>query len=381
MTRKTKLKTQPEMKPWPAHSKGLLGIVATLFLVGTLLGCSGSRVQSPRDSDKQESPIKVAVAASQTVGNELAFPAKVLADPERIVHIFPPVSGRVVALNVHPGDVVRKGQTIAVLESSDAAGARSDYQKASIEAARTAQAEKRAELLLEHEAISQKDYEDIHAQAEAARSDLARAQQRLRMLGLSSTAMSDQVPVLSPRAGVVIEIGAANGELSKSLDSANSIATIADLSSIWVVGDVYEKDLALVSRGTPARLSFAAFPDQERTETIANVSDVLDPNTRSLKVRVVLANPDHRLKPEMFATIHVVGRRQTVTTVPTTAVLHDGGSTFVMVKRADGSYERRSVQVGASQPDSTEISAGLQPGETIVISGAELLREQKAGSS
>jgi cobalt-zinc-cadmium efflux system membrane fusion protein len=351
------------------------------LLASALLGCGGSRTQNGNDPGKQESLIQLATVSSETVQDELAIPGKVQADPERIVRIYPPVSGRVVALSVHPGDVVSKGQTIATLESSDAASARSDYQKASVEATRTAHAEKRAELLLEHEAMSQKDYEEIHAQAESARSDLARAQQRLRMLGISSSISSDQVPVRAPRAGVVLEIGAANGELSKSLDNANSLATIADLSSVWVVGDVYEKDLSLVNRGTPVRLSFAAFPDRDWKGSISNVSDVLDPNTRSLKVRLVLPNPDHKLKPEMFVTIHVAGRKQRLTTVPTTAVLHDGGNTFVMVKRADGSFEKRSVQVASSQPDHTEIRTGLQPGETIVISGAELLRDQGAGSS
>ena len=356
-------------------------IILMLLLAGTFVACNRSRAQSGNDPGQQKSPIQLATVSAETLQDELAIPAKVQADPGRIVRIYPPLSGRVVELSVHPGDSVSKGQTIAMLESSDAAGARSDYQKAGIEAARTAQAEKRAELLLEHEAMSKKDYEDIHAQAEAARSDLARAQQRLDLLGVPSSSSSEQVPVRAPRAGVVLEIGAANGELSKSLDNANSIATVADLSSVWVVGDVYEKDLSLVNRGTPARLSFAAFPDRERKGTISNISDVLDPNTRSLKLRVVLTNSDHKLKPEMFATIHLAGRRQNVTTIPTTAILHDGGNTFVMVKRADGSYEKRNVRIAASQPDNTEISAGLQPGETIVVSGAELLRDQGAGSS
>jgi cobalt-zinc-cadmium efflux system membrane fusion protein len=107
---------------------------------------------------------------------------------------------------------------------------------------------------------------------------------------------------------------------------------------------------------------------------------VLDPNTRTLKIRVVLANPGHKLKPEMFATIHLAGRKQRFLIVPTTAVLHDGNSAFVMVKKSDGTYEKRSVTVANSQADKTEIASGLQPGETVVTSGAELLRDEGAGS-
>ena len=152
------------------------------------------------------------------------------------------------------------------------------------------------------------------------------------------------------------------------------------MSSVWVVGDLYEKDLSLAARGTSARVTLAALPDRNWSGTISNVSDVLDANTRTLKIRVVLPNPAHQLKPEMFATIHLVGRRQQLMTVPTTAVLHEGNNAFVMVKKADGTYEKRSVTVANSQSDKTEIASGLRPGETIVTAGAELLRDEGAGS-
>jgi cobalt-zinc-cadmium efflux system membrane fusion protein len=357
-------------------------IFRQIFMVAVLAmlsGCGESEPKQPVHSS-QENPVRLATVSVHTVQDEVSIPAKVQADPERVVHIYPPVSGRVVSLKVRPGDAVRQGQIVAIIQSSDAASARADYDKARIEAARTEQAEKRAELLLEHEAMSQKDYEDIKAQAESAKSDLARTQQRLRILGLDSMSGSDEVAVKAPRAGVVLEVTAATGELSKSLDNANSIATVADLSSVWVVGDLYEKDLSLAWRGKPAKITLAALPDRSWSGYISNVSDVLDPTTRTLKTRVVLANREHTLKPEMFATIHLVGRKQNLMTVPTTAVLHDGSSTFVMVKKADGTYEKRSVVIANSQPEKTEIASGLQAGETIVTSGAELLRGEGAGS-
>jgi cobalt-zinc-cadmium efflux system membrane fusion protein len=349
-----------------------------LALITTFTGCGSA--DPKQTQQKQSSPIQVAQVSLESVQNEVAVPAKVQADPERVVHIYPPVSGRLISLNVRPGDVLKPGQTVAIIESSDAASARSDYQKAKIEAGRTQQAENRATLLVQHEVMSQKDYEDIKAQAESAKSDLARTEQRLRILGLNNSSTFDQVAVKAPRPGVVLEITAANGELSKSLDNASSIATIADLSTVWVVGDLYEKDLSLALRGTPAKITLAALPDQSWSGTISNVSDVLDANTRTLKVRVVLANPAHKLKPEMFASIHLAGRKQQLLTVPTTAVLHEGDNTFVVVKKSDGSYEKRSVTVANSQADKTEIASGLRPGETIVTAGAELLREEGAGS-
>jgi len=358
---------------------GLALATAVLILGSWLVGC-GSSESKQNGQSKQENPLQVATVSVETVQNEVAVPAKVQADPDRVVHVYPPVSGRLVSLKIRPGDAVKQGQVIAILESSDAAVARSDYEKAKIEAARTSQAEKRAALLLQHEVVSQKDYEDAKAQAETAQTDLARSEQRLRMLGLSSTSNSDEVAVKAPRSGIVLEIGAATGELSKSLDNASSIATIADLSSVWVVGDLYEKDLSLARRGTPAKITLAALPEKSWSGTISNVSDVLDPATRTLKARVVLPNPQHMLKPEMFATIHLVGHKQELMTVPTTAVLHEGSNTFVMVKKSDGTYEKRNVTIANATADKTEIASGLRPGEMIVTSGAELLRGEGAGS-
>lgn len=358
---------------------GLALSIAAFLVVNGMVGCGSSEPKQKRQS-KQDNPLQVGTVSVQTVQNEVAVPAKVQADPDRVVHVYPPVSGRLVSLKIRPGDAVRQGQVIAILQSSDAAGARSDYQKAKIEAARSSQAEKRAALLLQHEVVSQKDYEDAKAQAETAQTDLARAEQRLRMLGLSSTSNSDEVAVKAPRSGIVLEIGAATGELSKSLDNASSIATIADLSSVWVVGDLYEKDLSPARRGSPAKITLAALPDKSWSGTISNISDVLDPNTRTLKARVVLPNPQHMLKPEMFATMHLVGHKQELMTVPTTAVLHEGSDTFVMVKKSDGTYEKRNVTIANTTSDKTEIASGLRPGEMIVISGAELLRGEGAGS-
>lgn len=359
---------------------GLAKSLATIALVGSLLACGGGSDAQRQTSGTEQSPVQLAQVSLESVQNEVAVPAKVQPDPERVVHIYPPVSGRLISLNVRPGDSIKAGQTVAIIESSEAASARADYDKSRIEAQRSAQAERRATLLLQHEAMSQKDYEDVKAQAESAKSDLVRTEQRLRMLGLSGSDASDRVAIKSPRNGVVTEIGAANGELSKSLDNANSIATIADLSSVWIVGDLYEKDLSLAARGTPAKITLGALPDRNWSGTISNVSDVLDPTTRTLKIRVVLPNPAHQLKPEMFATIRLVGRRQQLMTVPTTAVLREGNNAFVIVKKPDGTYEKRSVTIADSQSDKTEIASGLRPGETIVTSGAELLRDEGAGS-
>jgi cobalt-zinc-cadmium efflux system membrane fusion protein len=152
------------------------------------------------------------------------------------------------------------------------------------------------------------------------------------------------------------------------------ICTIADLSEVWIVGDVYEKDLASVRRGEAVDVTVAALPDRHWSGKLAVVSDTLDPTTRTLKARVVLPNGKLELKPEMFATIRLRRRQQQAILLPTSAILREGGDTAVMVETAPGKYERRLVNVASSDADNVVIASGLKAGDVVVSEGAALLR-------
>lgn len=279
------------------HFRNIFGL-AGLALLLSLTGCGDSgqgtaKAASPPAGD----PVHYVKVMQQPIPETLDLPAKVQADPTKVVHIFPPASGRVVAIRVKPGDSVRRGQTLAILNSSDVASARSDYAKANIEAARSTRAMEREKQLFEHGAAAEKDYIDARAQAEAATAELERARQRLEMLNVSLSANTDSVPLVAPASGVVLDVGAAAGEFSKSLDSANPLITIADLSTIWIVGDVYEKDVARLERGKQVTVTLQAYPDKKWNGRIDSLSGALDPTTRTLKVRVSIPNPGQRLKP------------------------------------------------------------------------------------
>jgi cobalt-zinc-cadmium efflux system membrane fusion protein len=303
----------------------------------------------------------------------LDLAAEVQADPTKVVRIFPPLSGRVVAIEVKPGDNVRAGETLARLSSSDVAGARSDFAKASIEVERATRAMQRQKLLFEHGAVAEKDYLEARSDADAARADLERETERLQILNVSPSAATDHLTLVSPISGVVLDVGAAPGELSKSLDSANPLVTVADLNSVWMVGDVYEKDVAKVQLGDSVTITLQAYPGRQWTGNISSLSGALDPTTRTLKVRVLLRNPDQRLKPQMFGAIHVrTGTRQAVV-VPAAAIIREGGATTVFVNNA-GKPEQRTVTVGQTVDGKVEVLSGLRPGENVAVEGAELLK-------
>ena len=347
----------------------------SLFLLTALLaGCSAEQGMPP-DPDAGRPAIQTSPVEFRTVSAELTLPATIQPDPARVVHVFAPVSGRLVALKVKAGDQVRAGQPVAVVQSSDVASAASDYAKAKAQADRSSAALRRITLLYEHEVASAKDFEDAKAQAASDKSDLERSKERLALLGVHEGSTSDQISVVAPRSGVVIETTSASGEFSKSLDASNPLLTIADLSAVWVVGNSYEKDLQSMSRGAPVVVTAEAYPSQTWASQINYVSDIVDPNTRTVKVRVVLKNTDRKLKPDMFATIHLSRPAVRAAVVPASALLYQGDQTFVIVQKGKDSFERRAVQVEKTGRQEVVLRSGLQPGDIIVTSGAELVRE------
>jgi cobalt-zinc-cadmium efflux system membrane fusion protein len=352
-------------------------LLVSLAVCGLALSsCDKPAASAPSSANPAATPgvVQTAVAQLQPVADTLELAAKVQADPARMVHVFPPAGGRIVNLQVHPGDRVTRGQTLAVLQSNDIATARSDYGKALAEKERAARTFQRAQLLFDHQVMAEKDYLDAKADAATAESELRRASQLLQLWGVPLDGISDEFTVKAPRPGVVLDLGAAPGEYSKALDSQQPLCTVADLTQVWIVGEVYEKDLGSLKRGFPVEIAISAYPGRTWKGTVDNVSDQVDPVTRTLKLRVVLSNPDATLKPEMFAQIRVVRGSKSTILLPQAAVLHNGERTEVIVESSAGHYEERPVQLGATRGDQVEIASGVKPGEHVVIAGAALLR-------
>ena len=346
------------------------------LLSAVLLLAAGCKKKDAPEADLPAANLTTTTAHTTTLNDTLTVPAHIEADPTQLVHIFPPLAGRIVELKVVAGQEIHKGQTVAMLQSGDVATARSDYEKAKVEADRADRARDRGKLLMDHEVLSQAAFLELQATAGAAHAELERTRQRLHELGFAENGTSDIAPIAAPISGTVIEVGAANGELQRSLDnaSANGIATIANLDHVWVVGEVFERDLTLLKRAEHVDVTVQAYPGEVFHGTLANVGDVFDPATHTLRARVVLANPEHRLKPAMFASLQISRPPATVVLVPQTAVIHDGENTGVYVQGTDGKFTFRSVHAGAEHGSDVEITSGLANGEHVVKTGAGFLR-------
>ena len=354
--------------------KRLLTIVVPCALYAVALtGCKKS--EPAPETQQPTANIKVSTVYAQPADTTLRIPGRVEADPDKVVHIYAPLSGRLLSMQLVPGQEVRKGQAVAQLQSGDVAQARSDFEKAKIEVIRADHALERGKLLAAHEVMSQSDLQELQATDQAAHSEQERARQRVHELGFSENGTSDITAVLAPITGTVLEIGTAAGEMQRSLETTNGIATVANLDTVWVTGDVYEQDLGKVHPHQAVDVTIGAYPGETFHGTVANIGDSFDPATHAVKVRVVLANPQHKLKPAMFATLAITEPSQAQILLPLGAVLHDGDVTEVYVPAGNGKYTTRRVTTGATMGDKIVITSGLQQGDKVVTEGAAFLRE------
>src|SRR6202142_1550590 len=225
----------------------------------------------------------------------------VTPDVNSTIHVTSQGSGRVVALNVRLGDFVKKGKVLLSIHSADLSAAFSDYQKAAADERLAKKELDRTQLLYSHGALAEKDLQQAQDTEEKALVDLQNAEQRVRILGGDPAHPGALIELRAPVSGTIVEQNISGFEGIKSLDNSPNLFTIADLTQVWVVCDVYENDLGLVGGGESAEIRLNAYPDKVYRGAVAEISRVLDPNLRSAKVRIVLPNPDGELRPNMYA--------------------------------------------------------------------------------
>src|ERR1700689_2420910 len=272
-----------------------------LGLAAVLAGCGKGKPKDDTPSNPQNSGspgmeyvapdskgIQTQAARMSTIPEYLDLPAHIEADPTRVVHVFAPAGGRIVELKVRPWDGVEKGQTLAMLESSDLPRAVADYHKAVADGQVKQKPLVRAQDLLEHKAISEKDYEQAQGDAQQSQAEVEAAREQVQVFGMDPDHASTQLLVRAPRAGSVLDVGAAPGEFSQALSATAPLATIADVTTVWALGDIYEQDLGAAKLGEDAQVTLNAYPGLHWSGHVSVVSGAVDPNTRTLRVRVVL---------------------------------------------------------------------------------------------
>jgi len=303
---------------------------------------------------------------------ELKVTGTVMPDISRAVPVISIATGRVVEINARLGDMVKKGQLLLRVQSADIAGAYSDYQKALADAKLANTQLERSKILYDRGAISQNDLQVSEDTEAKAKVDVATTAEKLRVLGSASLDKpSGIVEVRAPISGYITDQQVTNAAGVPGLGSPNPF-TISDLSTVWIVCDVYENDLDKVRLGDKADIRLSAYPDQVFVGTVSNIGPVLDPNIRTVKVRIEMANPG-MMRPGMFVTATFHGReKRKLAAVPAAAILHLHDRDWVYVPVGGSKFLRTEVVGGNMLPDNMqEILSGISPGQQVVKNALE----------
>jgi len=404
--------------------RALLSATVIIAAVLALVACSRTPEEKKVELKTEHKDGKVTISAEvqARLGFATARPqriapvrlieatAAIAPDPARVAHIAPLAKGPLKRVHVQVGDSVNQGTPLFEYDNIELGEAVGDYMAELADLQRdlarldhSQESLARAKLLLEKEAIAEKEVhvrQAEHRVAEATvenrHARIARVKEKLYRFGMADEQIdalstdrekshrreASYTVVRAPINGVIIEREGAAGEV---VGPEQALVAIADLSSVWTLVDIYEKDLGQVRRGTAVEISLEAYPGETFRGTIGYISDLLDPQTRTAKARVEIQNPQRKLKLGMFATVRlraqVTGGTATIVAIPSSAIQRIDGEPSVFIKLDAVAFARRKVKLGFTSGDLVEVTEGLKGDEELVTAGSfslksELLKEQ-----
>jgi len=325
----------------------------------------------------QQSNITVKNIQLEKVADQLILSANITANQDRIAFVAPRVEGKLIKVTANLGDQVKAGQALAVIDSIQMGEARAEYRHAQSELKLAEANFQRTDKLYKDEVVPQRQWLEVKNAYERAQITARESADHLHILvGSSDTGISTFV-ITAPFSGVVIEKDAVMGELAKP---EGKLFTIADLSTVWIEADVSEKDLGKLTVGSPATVTVSSFPDESFKGKVSYISSIFDKETRTVKARIELPNPDRKLRIDMFAraVIDLTSSREALI-LPQEAVLLVQGQSTVYIQTENG-FEVRPVEVGEQLNKGVVITSGLKSGEQVVISGAYALKSRQLKS-
>jgi cobalt-zinc-cadmium efflux system membrane fusion protein len=328
----------------------------------------------------------------------------------RVAHVRPLARGRIEKVHVRLGDRVRAGQPLAAYDNIELGELIGEYlsavaalDKANAEAEVTRRSVERGQRLIELGAVAKAEYEKRNADYKNAlasinsqKAEVDKVEEKIHRFGLTDPDLeklktrthaeshrdASHSVLRSPFDGVVIKSEVGEGEV---VDTQRELFTVADISTVWVQADVYEKDIAFIRQGQDVKISVAAYPDETFIGKITYVTDFLDPKTRTARVRCEVANPHSRLKLEMFANIQIpTAAQREALMIPSSAVQRIEDKPVVFVKVGEAEFQKREVQLGPESDGWVEVTGGLTPGEIVAAQGSfylksTLLKDQISG--
>ncbi|WP_231886504.1 efflux RND transporter periplasmic adaptor subunit [Methylomonas methanica] len=330
--------------------------------------------------------LSIAEVKPGEVGESLNLSARVELDQHRVARIGASVTGRITEINAMLGQAVKKGERLALLNSTELGKAQSDYLKAASQVNLRRITVKRAERLLESGVIAEAEFQERQSVLTEADVDLRAASDQLRVMGMSEAdlkrldkqrSIHSFSPVTASIDGVVIERNVAIGQV---VQPADSLYTVADLSQLWLVAEIPEQQAHWARQGDQAFAEVPALPGQEVSGKLIYVADMVDSDTRTVTVRMALANPHRLFKPQMLATLKISKPGSQTLIVPSQAVVRENDKDFVFVDTGSARFELRPVRLGREEAQKRPLLEGLKAGEKIVVGGAFHLNNERLRS-
>jgi cobalt-zinc-cadmium efflux system membrane fusion protein len=323
-------------------------------------------------SDSLQKMIKIDTAKSTPMKDELTLSGEVSFDENKVVKVFPFTSGQVIEVKVSLGDKVTKGQTLAVIRSADVAGSYTDLSATKSDLSISKRQLEQAEYLYKNGISSERDYTEAKENYNKAVAANSKVRDQIAINGGGNTNASGSLVIKAPGSGYIVEKNISAGNFIRP-DNSSSLFTISDMKDVWIWANVFETDIAKVKKGYDAKITTLAYPDKTFNGRIDEISSVLDPDNKVMKVRVALDNKDMLLKPEMFTNVLISNKEgSSSVAIPASAVIFDSSKNFVVVYNSKCDLQVRAVNVIKTVDDITYIASGLKPGDK-VISKSQLL--------
>ena len=350
----------------------------TLKLLPLLLLASCSPKKQPEAeitktfvlSDRMLATSRMEAAKMEPLRNELGFYGKITADNNKLIEVFPVVGGNVTKVYVELGDYVKKGQLLATIRSTDVAGFEKEFDDAQNDVTVASNDLKVAEELYEGKLNAERDVVEARGHLDKALSQLNRIQETYKIYSIKKGAIYE---VRSPLNGFIIQKDINQDMLLRS-DRTDNIFDIAQIDEVWAIANVNESDIEQVKLGVDARVTTLSYPDKVLKGKVDKIFNIIDPETKAMKIRIRLANPDFMLKPDMRATIKLSFLEdRSLLTVPSSAVIFDRSKNFVMVYKDRNNIETRPVEVYRQIGDVTYLSSGLKAGEKVMTANQLLV--------
>lgn len=320
-------------------------------------------------TDKMLSESKFEEVVTKPVRNEIKLFGKIVADNNKLAHVFPIVSGNVVKIYAELGDPVKQGQILATIRSGEVA----EFERERMDALNdVALAEKNVQVskdLLAGKLASEKDLLASERELDKAKAELQRINEVYKIYNLQGGALYN---ITAPISGFIIEKNINQNELIRS-DEGDDVFAIAQIDEVWVLANVNESEIGLINPGVDAAIHTISYPDRKFVGKVDRTFNILDPTTKSMKVRVKMPNADHALKPEMSATVTLSYEEpRSLPSVPSTAVVFDKSKYWVMVFKDREHIETRQVEIHRELGGTTYIT-GVEPGEKVFVKNQLLI--------